>query len=1561
MQVGGKFYLAGGGTAHQKYDPQTNVWSNVKPLPAALDHIQGVALGGKIYYIGGLQTWPSPHVSTVYIYDPQTDSFSTGASMGTRGRGAGGVAAYDGKIYYAGGLSNGQAVNWLDVYDPQSNQWSALPNMPTARDHFHAVALNGKLWAIGGRTKDIGATVTANEAFDFSSKTWSAGHKPLPTPRGGFAAAASGDEVLIIGGEDASKAHGTVEAYNVKTDSWRTLESMPTPRHGIQAASCNGGLYIAAGGTAPGHHPSQAHEAYFPGGVKTACGAQVSFAKKGVSGMSSSRPTSMQFGPDGRLYVSSQDGTIKAYTVTRSSAGAYSVTATETITAIKSMPNRNDGGQLDSSVSGRLVTGIAVAGSAAAPVIYVGSSDPRIGAGTSGADLNLDTNSGVLSKLTKSGSGWVKQDLVRGLPRSEENHTMNGLALSPDGNTLYVAQGGNTNKGGPSNNFALLPEYALSAAILSVSLPAIGAGTYDLPTLDDPTRTGTPDAGDPFGGNDGANQARLPTTGPVKVYAPGFRNAYDVLVTSTGKMYSIDNGGNGGWGGVPIGEGPGGTCSNARSEPGVSDRDALHLVSGPGYYAGHPNPTRANKANTFGGQSPIDGSANPVECDFRSPGTATGSGNDAGALATFGASTNGLTEYTASNFAGSMTGDLLTTSLDNTIKRITPVSSTKAEATNLVSSAGAGGGPLDIIAQPDGGPFPGTVWYGDVYGSAIYVLEPADYGGGSAPTCDLSLTDSDGDGFSNADENANGTDPCSPADKPPDFDGDKVSDATDADDDNDNVSDKTDAFARDANNGLNTPLPVEHLWENDSPAAGGLLNLGFTGLMTNGTADYLTQYDATKMTAGGAAGVVTVDQVPEGDAYAALNTQQYGFQFGVKARPADGPFTVHTRIAAPFNGIAPADYQSMGLFLGTGDQDNYVKLTTTHNTTTGVEVLKEVNGVPSNATSPLTLPGPAYVDLYLRVDPSAGTVQASYTATTGQTTTPRTNVGAPITVPTGWFTDTAKGLAAGIISTSNGPGVPFPATWDFIRVTPETSTPPPPPGGGDIAQDDFTRSVASGWGSAQTGGPWSVAAGPAADFTVAGGMGRIATPGGASERLVHLGSTSARDVEMTSEVTLEPAPASGIFAYDILRRQASGTHLRVGVHPLGGKLHFRGQTNTGQSLFPDVDSGIAFTAGAYLLRVRVEGASPTRVRARVWKAGTSEPSTWQVDQTTSAGPQTAGSLGIRTVNTTATPTNVHFDAVRASATGTSTPPQDTTPPAVPTGLTATAGDGQVALTWNGVADGDLAGYEVYRSGGGETDKLVSQQGITTSYVDATAVNGTSYTYTVKSYDTAGNASAASAGAAATPTAPSPAGVLARDDFARTVSGGWGAADVGGAWSVLAGAAGSFSVAGGTGSVASPGGFAQQVIHLASTSARDVDVKAAITFGATPTSGIFGYYVLRRQAGGSYLRIGAHPLNGRLYLRIQTEAGTTVFADVDTGVSFAAGSYHLRAQVQGANPTTVRARLWKTGTSEPAVWQLEKTTTLGPQTAGSVGLRAVNMTSTATTLKIDELVVNSSGT
>ena len=86
----------------------------------------------------------------------------------------------------------------------------------------------------------------------------------------------------------------------------------------------------------------------------------------------------------------------------------------------------------------------------------------------------------------------------------------------------------------------------------------------------------------------------------------------------------------------------------------------------------------------------------------------------------------------------------------------------------------------------------------------------------------------------------------------------------DPDDDNDGLPDTADPFAVDPANGRGTPLPVTLTWDNDAPPAGGLLGLGFTGLMADGTTDYAARFDPGRMTAGGAAGVVTIDEVGDG-------------------------------------------------------------------------------------------------------------------------------------------------------------------------------------------------------------------------------------------------------------------------------------------------------------------------------------------------------------------------------------------------------------------------------------------------------------------------------------------------------------------------------------------------------------------------------------------------------------------------------------------------------------------------------------------------------------------------
>src|SRR5690606_6065667 len=206
-------------------------------------------------------------------------------------------------------------------------------------------------------------------------------------------------------------------------------------------------------------------------------------------------------------------------------------------------------------------------------------------------------------------------------------------------NTLYVASGGNTNKGAIGSSFSGTAEYYLSGAILSVDLDAIAAiesanggpfvdprsgiaFVYDLVTLDDPTRAnignGHPDfpyppghphhgrqvdLGDPFGGNNGLNQAVPEPGGPVQVHSPGYRNPYDVVVTEAGALWTWDNGPNSGWGGSPvvytaggvrkgyIGEpgvvydpGAGDYCSNELNEWGSEDEgDTLVLVAGQGF------------------------------------------------------------------------------------------------------------------------------------------------------------------------------------------------------------------------------------------------------------------------------------------------------------------------------------------------------------------------------------------------------------------------------------------------------------------------------------------------------------------------------------------------------------------------------------------------------------------------------------------------------------------------------------------------------------------------------------------------------------------------------------------------------------------------------------------------------------------------------------------------------------------------------------------------------------------------------------------------------------------
>ena len=268
---------------------------------------------------------------------------------------------------------------------------------------------------------------------------------------------------------------------------------------------------------------------------------------------------------------------------------------------------------------------------------------------------------------------------------------------------------------------------------------------------------------------------------------------------------------------------------------------------------------------------------------------------------------------------------------------------------------------------------------------------------------------------------------------------DWVSDLNDPDDDNDGIPDTSDAFSIDPYNGQTTGIPFSYDWALGNPGT-GFLGLGFTGLMANGATDYLDLFDEPQLTGGGAAGKFTIDAVSTGDALQSGNDQEYAFQLGVSVDATTGPFTVHTRVEAPyFDSQTPQDCQSMGLFIGTGDQDNYLKIVFGANGGVGgVEVVQEDGGLATTWDfADATLLASTFVDLYLSVEPFTGTVWPRYAVDGGSVL----DVGSPLVLTGGLLAAVQGGpaLAVGIISTSRE-AVPFTATWDLIEVTADPST-----------------------------------------------------------------------------------------------------------------------------------------------------------------------------------------------------------------------------------------------------------------------------------------------------------------------------------------------------------------------------------------------------------------------------------------------------------------------------------------------------------------------------------------
>ena len=166
--INGTLYVVGGLNASDipvntnfAYDPKSNSWTSKSPMPTARHHLVTVAVGGKLFAIGGRILGDGvmsedmeetlSNFDRVEMYDPQTDKWSLRQPMLTKRSGFAAAATPEGMIYVFGGEGVRQNLNSVEEYDPDNDKWTYVSPMPTARFGIRAVTFDNRIYVLGGQ------------------------------------------------------------------------------------------------------------------------------------------------------------------------------------------------------------------------------------------------------------------------------------------------------------------------------------------------------------------------------------------------------------------------------------------------------------------------------------------------------------------------------------------------------------------------------------------------------------------------------------------------------------------------------------------------------------------------------------------------------------------------------------------------------------------------------------------------------------------------------------------------------------------------------------------------------------------------------------------------------------------------------------------------------------------------------------------------------------------------------------------------------------------------------------------------------------------------------------------------------------------------------------------------------------------------------------------------------------------------------------------------------------------------------------------------------------------
>ncbi|XP_030614309.1 kelch-like protein 9 isoform X1 [Archocentrus centrarchus] len=233
------------------YDEKSGHWRALKPMEVPR-YQHGVALlGGFLFIVGGQSTYDTKGktaIDSAYRYDPRFDKWLQIASLNEK-RTFFHLSALNGKLFAVGGRNASGEIDTVECYNLKKNEWTFVNSM--VEPHYgHAGTVHGGLMYIsGGITRDTFQKELW--CYDPLSDTWSR-RADMTELRGLHCMCTVEDRLFVMGGNhfrgcsDYDDVLGC-EYYSPDTDQWTVVSPMPRGQSDVGVTVFNGQIYVVGG------------------------------------------------------------------------------------------------------------------------------------------------------------------------------------------------------------------------------------------------------------------------------------------------------------------------------------------------------------------------------------------------------------------------------------------------------------------------------------------------------------------------------------------------------------------------------------------------------------------------------------------------------------------------------------------------------------------------------------------------------------------------------------------------------------------------------------------------------------------------------------------------------------------------------------------------------------------------------------------------------------------------------------------------------------------------------------------------------------------------------------------------------------------------------------------------------------------------------------------------------------------------------------------------------------------------------------------------------------------